>query len=140
LHSQWLRRYLSTVDSCSTPISGAADAYRNLLRNCVSVRQHGKVVARGQTVVMTNVVFRVAPAGVQRIRRRHEREVVAYVRGTVESLSDEPLALPADAQRVCFNPFEHDTFVLEDGSPVWAADAFYMTSPCGSWAVNPRSN
>lgn len=123
----------------STPV-GTVDGYRNLLRKCISVRQHGKVIARAQHVVMTDVEFRVAPAGVARIRRRNEREIVAYARGTVASVSDDSLfQLPDDAQRVCFNPFEHDSFVLQDGTPVHTAAALYMTSPCGSWVVNPNS-
>jgi hypothetical protein len=114
------------------------DVYRNLLRRCVSVRQNGKVVAYGQTVIVENVEFRVRPAGIQRVRTRNEREIVAYARGTVTHLSDtDTPALPDNAQRVCFNPYKHDTFVLEDGTPVHRADTLIMHSPCGSWVVNP---
>jgi hypothetical protein len=115
-----------------------ADVYRNLLRKCVSVRKGGKVVGYAQSVVVTSPTFRVAPAGVQRIRRQGQREVVAYVRGTVVCASAEAVAIPSGAVRVCFNPFEHDTFVTEDGRPVHSADLFIMHTPCGSWAVNPR--
>lgn len=116
------------------------DVYRNLLRKCVSIRQHGKVTGYAQSVVLRDVTLRVRPAGVQRIRRRHEREIVAYVQGALESSSDNAtLSLPADAQRVLFNPYEHDTFVLQDGTPVLTAAAFYMTTPCGSWVVGPNS-
>jgi hypothetical protein len=115
-----------------------ADVYRNLLHKCVSVRQRGKVIARAQNTVMTNVEFRVRPAGVERIRRRNEREVIAYARGTVTQLCDDTApAIPANARRVCFNPFQHSTFVLDDGTPVHRADVLIMHSPCGSWVVNP---
>lgn len=116
-----------------------ADVYRNLLHKCVSVRLKGKVIARSQNVLVQDVEFRVAPAGVARIRRRGEREVIAYARGTVVDLNDDtPPTIPADARPVHFNPFRHDTFVLDDGTPVYAADALFMHSPCGSWVVNPR--
>jgi hypothetical protein len=116
-----------------------ADAYRNLLRKCVSVRHGGKVIGRAQNMVMTDVEFRVRPAGVKRIRARGEREVIAYARGTIVELHDNtPPAIPAGAQKVCFNPFKHDTFVLENGAPVAYADVLIMHSPCGSWVINPR--
>lgn len=119
--------------------SSPVDIYRNLLRKCVSIRAHGKVVGRYQNVVIRDVEFRVAPAGVARIRRQGQREVVAYARGVLDYTSDtEPAVLPADAQAVHFNPFKHDTFVLDDGTPVHAADALIMTSPCGSWVIGPR--
>lgn len=116
-----------------------SDVYRNLLHKCVSVREGGKVTARVQNVLVRDVEFRVKPAGVLRIRARGQREVVAYAKGTVEYMSDDtPAPLPANAQRVCFNPFQHDTFVLEDGTPVHFADVLIMMSPCGSYVVNPR--
>jgi hypothetical protein len=115
-----------------------ADVYRNLLHKRVSIRSHGKVVAHADAVVVTGVTFRVQAAGVRRIRNQGQREVVAYVRGDVSVLPGPAFRLPEGAVRVCFNPFLHDAFVLEDGTPVQAADAFYMTAPTGSWALNPR--
>lgn len=114
-----------------------ADVYRNLLKHTVSVRLAGKVIAYGNTVLVTDVAFRVQPAGVKRIRARGQREVIAYARGDAQIVPDDTL-IPADAVRVCFNPFKHEQFVLEDGTPVTAADALYVTSPCGQWALNPR--
>lgn len=114
-----------------------ADVYRNLLHKKVSIRSAGKVVGHAVGVVVTDVEFRVRPAGVQRIRRQGQREVVAYARGTVNVLAAAP-TLPEGAVRVCFDPYRHETFVLEDGTPVHAADAFYMAAPCGSWVVGPR--
>jgi hypothetical protein len=123
------------------PVCGA-DIYRNLHpahKGCVSIREHGKVTGYARNVVMLNVEFRVRPAGVQRIRRTGQREVVAYARGDIAELSDtEVPAIPDGAVRVCFNPHRDETFVLETGAPVHAADMLIMHSPCGSWVVNPR--
>jgi len=127
------------VPTVSSGTFAAADVYRNLLHKRVSIRSHGKVVAHANAVIVTNVTFRVQAAGVQRIRNQGQREVVAYVRGDVTVLPGLAAGeLPESARRVCFNPFQHDQFVLEDGTPVQAADAFYMTAPCGSWVINPR--
>lgn len=130
----------TTPAAITLPLEGA-DIYRNLLKKCVSVRHAGKVVAYGTTVVATDVRFVVQAGKLARIRRLGQREICAYVRGTVTSLTDQQLLasdLPEGARRVCFNPYQHDAFVLEDGTPVVAADLFVMTSPCGSWVVNPR--
>lgn len=120
-----------------TPIANV-DVYRNLLKHCVSVRAGTKVIGYVQNVAVRDVVFRVRPAGVTRIRARGQREVIAYARGTVTSVDESTFSLPANAVPVHFNPFLHETFVLDDGTPVHSADALYMTSPCGSYVVNPR--
>lgn len=131
-----MRRGLSRGTLMQTPIANA-DVYRNLLKHCVSIRIGSKVAGYVQNVIVRDVVFRVRPAGVQRIRARGQREVIAYARGTVVSVEDGS-AIPAEAVPVHFNPFLHETFVLEDGTPVHSADALYMTSPCGSYVVNPK--
>ncbi len=125
------------VPTISSGTFAAADVYRNLLHKRVSIRSGGKVVAHANCVVMTNVKFVVMAGKLARIRRLGQREVAAYVRGDVTVLA-EPPKLPANAKRVCFDPFKHASFVLEDGTPVAAADQFIMTAPCGSWVVGPR--
>lgn len=116
----------------------ATEIYRNLLRHCVSVRDNGRVTGRYASVSMRDVTFTVRPAGVRRIRERHQREVIAWARGEITETSDTAIAIPAGARPVHFNPFVHDTFVLDDGTPVHGADVLVMHSPCGSYVCNPR--
>jgi hypothetical protein len=77
------------------------------------VKQHGKVVGRdcvgrAANAIVTNVTFRVQPAGLQCIRRRHEREVIAFAKGTIVELYDgTPPAISANARRVCFDPWSN---------------------------------
>jgi len=127
------------VPTLSSGSFEAADVYRNLLHKKVSIRLKGKVVAHAEAVIVSAPEFRVQLGKLAHLRRVGQKEVCAYVRGDVEILAQLPAsALPEGAQRVCFDPYRHDTFVLADGTPVVAADLFIMTAPCGSWVVNPR--
>jgi len=125
------------ADKVTSGTFEGVDVYRNLLRHTVSIRSHGKVVAWSNDVTVTNVTFRVQPAGIARIRRQGQREVIAFARGTAQA-HPGPVAIPAEAVRVYFNPFEHAAFVLADGTPVVSADLLIVATPHGSWVVNPR--
>jgi len=125
------------ADKVTSGTFTGVDVYRNLLRHTVSIRSRGKLVAWSNDVTVTDVMFRVQPAGIARIRRQGQREVIAFARGNATA-HPGPVAIPEGAVRVYFNPFEHDAFVLADGTPVRSADLLIVASPHGSWVVNPR--
>ncbi|MCX4196553.1 hypothetical protein OMR07_14005 [Methylobacterium organophilum] len=115
------------------PAAGAVDAYRNLSRSCFSVRRAGRVVGHVETLVLAGAVFRVSAAGVRRVQARHQREVVAVVRG----IPIESGPLPRGAQRVRFCPYRGPDFTLEDGTPVSAAALVHLMADGTCWAVDP---
>lgn len=109
------------------------DVYRCLTRKAApwSIRDDGRVVGHQDTLALRDVTFRVSAAGVARIRRHSQREVVAYARGVLT----ESGLVPASALRVRFDPYVAFTFTLDDGGPINAA-AFVAFLPDGScWAV-----
>ena len=60
------------------------EVYRNLHRDCFSVRHKGKVVGYlhdNEQLALTNVKFVVQPAGRAKVLRENKKNVHAFVRG-----------------------------------------------------------
>ncbi|MFF9551284.1 hypothetical protein [Methylobacterium fujisawaense] len=107
------------------------DVHYHLGRQAWSIRERGRVIGHAASVALRDVTFRVSGPGVDRIRRRGQREVVAHARGVLT----ESGPVPEGAQRVRFDPYAAASFTLSDGSPI-AAAALILFLPDGScWAV-----
>ncbi len=121
-----------------TQVFATDDLHRNLRKKCVSIRQRGRIVAHPTTIVANDIELRVQPGGLASVRGAGVRAVCDYARAAQITVVD---ALPADllarGVRVHFNPFQQDSFVLEDGTPVDAAAGFLMISRIGSWVIDP---
>lgn len=105
-----------------------ADVYCDLRLKCTSIKaldgeRKGRVVAKPTYSVVRGVTFRVQAGTLATIRAKRVRAVCAYARGqAAESTPAEVAEVAARGQRVHFNPFRADTFTLDDGTPVVAAD------------------
>lgn len=97
---------------------GIVEVYRNLHSGTWSVRQAGLVVAHLRSVVLVDAVCVVQPAGRERVRREHRKNVHAYIRGT---FAGPEAAVGADLAPLSYNPYLYDSFVDAVGSPVHAA-------------------
>lgn len=75
----------------------------------LSGRTAKRVIANVPTVTLRDVVFRVQPGGLARIRKTRQREVCAYSIGTIA----EPVDI-AGLRKVTFNPHRTDSFVYAD--------------------------
>lgn len=109
------------------------DVYRCLTRRAApwSIREGGRVVGHAASLTLRDVTFRVSAAGVARIRRRGQRQVVAHARGDLA----ETGPVPADALRVRFNPYRASDFLVPDGSPIAAAALVWFLADGSCWAV-----
>lgn len=107
------------------------DVYRHLSRRAWSIRERGRVVGHASTLCLQDVRFVVSAAGVARIRRRSQREVVAHARGVLA----ESVAVPDGALRVRFCPYRAPAFTLPDGSPIAAAALVVFLADGSCWAV-----
>ncbi|SDM27285.1 hypothetical protein SAMN05216360_101398 [Methylobacterium phyllostachyos] len=109
------------------------DVYRCLSRRTTpwSIREGGRVVGHRDSLALRDVSFRVSAAGVARIRRRYQREVVAHAQGALA----ESGPVPDDAVRVRFNPYAAASFTLPDGSPISAAAVVLFLADGSCWAV-----
>ena len=108
-------------------IGKKVEVYRNLHKNCFSIRQNGKVVDyvySGQELHLTDVEFRVQPAGRERVRREKKKNVHAYVKGTVaplEGLQRKKLFIRC-FQTACYEPYTMESFeTFPDETPIYEA-------------------
>ena len=105
------------------------EVYRNLHKNCFSVRHKGKVVGYlhdNEQLALTNVKFVVQPAGRAKVLRENKKNVHAFVRGEYVGFENnltnnlyfgkfEDL----DFYAVSYNPYKSDKFVgKETGKPI----------------------
>jgi hypothetical protein len=106
-----------------------ADVYCDLKHKCASIRalegeRKGRVVSKPVYCVVRNVIFRVQPGGLARIRAKRVRQVCAFARGQASDATEADVAnIAASGVRVHFNPYRSDHFHLDDGTPVVAAEA-----------------
>lgn len=65
------------------------DVYRNLSQGCWSVkdRSDGRVIGRADAVIVTDATFVVQPAGRAKVLREGQKNVHAFVRGTLRTNS-----------------------------------------------------
>ena len=89
------------------------DVYRNLSQGCWSVkdRSDGRVIGRADAVIVTDATFVVQPAGRAKVLREGQKNVHAFVRGTLSDIdifNQECLSLPKE---VTYNPYKYDSFV-----------------------------
>ena len=86
--------------------------YRNLHKNCFSVKQDGLVRCHADSVVLSDVKFIVSKAGQKRVRDEKKKNVHAFVEGLVvnpratdHAYSDTPW------DELYYNPYECDGFM-----------------------------
>lgn len=104
----------------------SVNVYRNLkYRDKVvySVKQGNKVVAHMSSLKLEGKIrFSVSTKGVERIRLKKQKEVVAYIQGL---LSNDHIAHPTDF-KVSFNPYHHMDFMVEQVSVNTMAQASFV--------------
>lgn len=57
------------------------EVYRNLTKNCFSVRQNGRIIFYERTVYLKDVTFVVRPGGRAQVLREKRKNVHAFVKG-----------------------------------------------------------
>lgn len=105
------------------------DVYRNLTRRCWSIRERGRVVGHLQTVTLAGAVMVVRPGSRARVIRTGNREVHAWVRGTLVL----DAGVPAGARRLHYRPFEAGHFTDVCGMPIEAAAWVYFDQDGRAW-------
>ena len=118
------------------------EVYKNLRKQCYSIRHKGKVVGYALVIAMSNVDFVVQQGGRKRVLESGQKNVHAFLRGDIhlcksdESKFDLPYNLqssiydsfhshPMDWLDFNYNPFVSDKFMAND-KPIHSADVVYM--------------
>ena len=87
----------------------SVDVYRNLHRNCYSIKQDGLVKAHADNVTLNKCTFHVNEVGRDRVRKTKRKEVHAWVKGYISEYTDY---LPAnELKRIYYNPYKNDHFM-----------------------------
>ena len=92
------------------------EVYRNLHKDCFSVRKNGRVVKyiydEGEYLHMRDVKFVVQPAGRAKVLRERRKNVHAFVRGTYVNPME---SAEAWQYRASYNPYKMDSFFTTFG-------------------------
>lgn len=92
------------------------EVYRNLHKNCFSVRRNGRVVKHlhdDENLVLKNVRFVVQPAGRKKVLDQKRKNVHAFVRGTV-AFEQRPIdRLYVPNMQITYNPYKYDKFYYQ---------------------------
>ena len=118
------------------------EVYKNLRKQCYSIRQKGKVIGYALVLAMSNVDFVVQQGGRKRVLESGQKNVHAFLRGFIHvsdsdqskfdlpynlqsSIYDDFHSNPLDWLDFNYNPFVSDTFTVND-QPIHNANAVYM--------------
>ena len=103
-------KYENQVD-CINP-DRKIEVYRNLHKDCWSVRQDGIVRFHCNTIYLKDCAFVVQPAGRAKVLREKKKNVHAFVEGTITK-NVSPIA-----EQIKYNPYRLPFFHTEDGTKV----------------------
>jgi len=109
------------------------DIYRNLTKQCWSVRQGAVVkghISYDKEFVVRNADLVVSEKGRQRVLRQKQKNVHAFVRGLLSPPIPPPECKSKEGglkeRRITYNPYTRKTFYLaEQGSALTGADFIY---------------
>jgi hypothetical protein len=90
--------------------SPSTNIYRNLHKQCWSIKAGKDPVVHAQAVHALNVRFVVQPAGRARVRREHKKYVHAFVRTTEWEAVAAVVPNPQDWVRLQYNPYRDLAF------------------------------
>lgn len=93
--------------------------YRNLHKDCYSVKQDGVVVGHTQRINLRDCTFHVSAALRDKVRESKVKNVHALIQGYVTDNMDEfhfYRATPSRVKQVYYNPYLCDSFVINGGN------------------------
>ena len=100
--------------------------YKNLHKDCWSVKQDGLVKSHVKRVCLWDCSFRVNKKGRERVIKEKRKNVHAGISGYVDGDAQVMETLGVDwessrpnTSRVTYNPYKHETFVDMLGDPVY---------------------
>jgi hypothetical protein len=88
--------------------------YKNLHRDCYSVRQDGLVKMHTNGICLYDAQFRVGKKGRERVLEEKRKNVHAGVSGYIDRDWDKQRFPPTNFLGVIYNPYSYETFVYAD--------------------------
>ena len=103
--------------------------YRNLHRNCWSIRQGGIVRVHAHFLSLTRARFHVSEAGRQRVIREQRKNVHAGISGIIGARKDWFVRNGCELSEVIYDPYTMPTFRYEDtGQSIERADRVFFNT------------
>lgn len=119
------------------------EVYRNLRKKCFSVRdaKTKRVIAHKTTVYLRNATFHVSAAGRKRVRATGQKNVHAFIRGTITIFAiieqEMDTRLNTRVDRVMYDPYKQVSFETQwESRPIRAADFVECLHGYDVWAHN----
>lgn len=117
-----VKSMFSLVHECGVNAGKPVEVYRNLHKNCYSVKQGGLVRAHMDVVRLRDCTFKVNQKGRQRVLDTGCKNVHARVVGFVTTIANNnPDLVP---NRVKYNPYKWEGFVEERDLPTGKVHRF----------------
>ena len=85
--------------------------YKNLHRNCYSVRQDGLIKMHTDSICLYDAQFRVGKKGRERVLEEKRKNVHAGVSGYIDRDWDLQRFPPTNFRSVIYNPYKWETFI-----------------------------
>jgi hypothetical protein len=98
------------------------EIYRNLHKNCWSVRQRGKVKFHTDYICVKDAELKVSQKGRERVLREKRKNVHAFIKGYICTAGSINAAVDdAEWTDINYNPYKYDSFVDAEENPVQTA-------------------
>jgi len=90
------------------------EVYRNLTKNCLSVRCEGRVIAHVNHIWLEDCKFVVREKGRQKVLETKQKNVHAFIKGYwMREWEDKVPPGTGRGSLVTYDPYTHETFRLE---------------------------
>lgn len=97
--------------------SRSVEVYKNLHKNCYSIKQDGLVKGHTHELSLLDCTFHVNKKGRDRVRKKKCKEVHAWVKGRIsEDFDAESMPMPKFDDKVHYDPYLHDEFMTLHGT------------------------
>ena len=96
--------------------------YKNLHRNCYSVRQDGLIKMHTDSICLYDAQFRVGMKGRERVLKEKRKNVHAGVSGYIDRDWDLQRLPPTNFRSVIYNPYKWDTFIYGSNKAITATN------------------
>jgi len=107
------------------------EVYYNLHRHLFSIRHKGKVIGHRRYVSLADVTFAVQPAGRKKVLETGQKNVHAFVRGTL--MNYQQICHLDMTTQVTYNPYKYKSFVDKSNeTPIKKASVTFMCKPSDS--------
>lgn len=97
--------------------------YRNLHKDCLSVKQGSKVIFHTRKILLKNVKYRVNEKIRQRVIEKKRKEVHAFVDGFICNSSTLPTCF---LEKVVYNPYTDKTFKFSSNNTECSTSDFCL--------------